>query len=286
MKVGSSESIVPVAAVQLDVAEGDAHANVDHCLDTLHQAAAEGARVVVFPECGLTGYLFDDRSAAFAAALDANAPELTKITDAACALGVLAVVGYLEATDANTIYNTALITGRGVEPTRYRKAHLPCLGADRFATLGDVGPVVVPTPFGRVGVGLGYDMRFPEWLRTLALLGADVVAFPANWPTQAVDLADVVSRVRAMENRVFVVVANRGDAAHGIDFAGRSRIVSPGGAVLTSAERDERVVCGVVDLAQARDKTLVVSIGEYEAHLFNDRRPDLYGAITEPRRHA
>jgi predicted amidohydrolase len=152
---------------------------------------------------------------------------------------------------------------------------------DRFVTRGSPAePPVFETAIGRIGLAICYDLRFPESARTLALSGADIIAQPSNWPPQAWMLADHFTVVRACENRVFLLVANRWDVEKGVPFMGQSQIVSPTGHVLSRAGTTQTLISAVIDVDLARDKRIVVEPGVYEVSLFTDRRPDLYGPIT------
>jgi predicted amidohydrolase len=158
------------------------------------------------------------------------------------------------------------------------------LGADRFVVPGDrLGPIV-GTRFGRIGVAICYDFRFPEVCRALALGGADVVAVPVNWSSDVAVMAEHVLPARAIENRVFVAVADRAGRADGVQHLGASQVVAPTGARLTAPldpQREVAVATVAVDLAAARTKATVFEPDEFEIDGFRDRRPELYGALTQ-----
>ena len=162
------------------------------------------------------------------------------------------------------------------------------LGADRFVTPGEqLGPVV-DTPAGRIGVAICYDFRFPEVARALALGGADVIAVPVNWSTDVAVLADHVVPTRAVENRVFVAVADRAGVVDGVEHLGASQVVDPSGTRLTSPldpQEKVAVTTTTVDLDLARTKSTVFEPGAFEIDVFADRRPDLYGALTQEQTH-
>jgi 5-aminopentanamidase len=278
--VKTSGSHVRVASAQVGASLGAVEENVAQSVSVLGDAAARGVDLVVFPECALSGYVFGDREQASQAAVGLDGPEVGALAAACAEHGLHAVVGLLEA-DRGAVYNAAVLLGPEGVVGSYRKAHLPCLGVDRFVARGEQRePAVFETALGRIGVAICYDLRFPETARLLALAGAELVAQPSNWPPQAVLLADHFVRVRAAENRVFVVLANRGDEEGGVEFIGRSQIVGPAGDVLASAEREEGLVVADVDLAEAREKRIVNEPGVYEVSLFEDRRPELYGALA------
>jgi 5-aminopentanamidase len=270
---------VIVAVGQLHVAEGGVDANARACRRALEDAAAADAELLVLPECALTGYLFRDRDAADVAAIGACDPRIRELGDLAVQAGMTVVVGFLERA-GDTLNNSAAVLGSDGGVTLVRKTHLPVLGADRFVTAGDrIGPVI-EMPFGKLGVAICYDFRFPEVCRSLALAGAEVIAVPVNWSSAVKVLAEHFVPVRAVENRVFVALADRaGYAVDGVSFLGASRVVDPDGKILTAPldrDRGHVVATATIDLDRARTKVTVFEPGEFEIDVFAHRRPDLY----------
>jgi predicted amidohydrolase len=269
-----------IAVAQIAVRRGDVEANLSRCQAAIEHAAAEGAHLVVLPECSLSGYLYDDPHTALRAAVERDGPELAALADACSRAGVLSAIGVLER-EGDALYNAAFLIGPNGPIGAYRKAHLPLLGVDRFVQAGDAHePAVFTTPIGRVGLSICYDIRFPESARSLALAGADLIAHPANWPSEAAILPERFVSVRACENRVFFAAANRGDAENGTSFVGGSRVADIDGTVLCAAERGEALLLAEVDLRKAREKLIVRRPGAFETDLFGDRRPELYGVLT------
>jgi predicted amidohydrolase len=273
---------VRVAAGQIGASHGDVDANVRRTVETILEASRRGVHLLVMPECGLTGYVYDSLEEVSAVAIDLDGPHLRQIEDTARDHGIHVVVGFLERR-GDDIHNTVVLFGPGGRIAEYRKTHLPCLGADRFVTQGQNEPVVATTAIGSVGLSICYDLRFPEWARCLALGGADIIANPTNWPEPAERVAELFTRVRAAENHVFVVVANRGDEERGVPFIGKSQIIDPAGSVLAASEREEGMIFADIDPASAREKVVSTPEANFSASLMGDRRPELYGALTESR---
>jgi len=270
---------VRAAAVQMDIRLGEVQANLLRVLELLEEAAGGGAQLVVFPECALSGYCFESLEEARAAAISAGHSEHLRRFAARCAeLGVVGVLGFIEA--GAGCFNSAIVAGEAPGSLfLYRKTHLPVLGFDRFATPGNALGVA-ETSWGRLGVLICYDVRFPEAARVLALKGADVIALPTNWPVGAESSPDFLTRARAWENRVFLVAANRVGVERGRRFIGRSQIVAPGGEVLCEAGPDEEAILHAdLDLGQARRKRIVYEPGAWELDVIGGRRPDLYAPL-------
>jgi predicted amidohydrolase len=246
----------------------------------MEEAAAQGVKLLVLPEAALTGYVFGSPEEARAVALEVPGPEIEALAAAAARLDLHVVVGLVER-ESDLLRNTAVLVGHGGLVGRYCKTHLPFLGVDRFVTPGDEVPVF-DTPIGRIGIEICYDLRFPELTRALALGGADIVAHPTNWPLAARSNAEILTRARAQENRIFLLTANRVGLERGGEFCGWSQICDVGGTRLVEAgETEEGLFVAEIDVEEARHKDIVPVPGEYEMYLFGDRRPELYGALVE-----
>jgi predicted amidohydrolase len=271
-----------VAGVQMDCRLGRPAENLAAVRARLAEAADRGARLVVFPECILTGYGFASPADAHAVAEPVPGPAADAVAADCARLGVWAVYGTLERA-GDKLYNAAAVVGPTGYFATYRKTHLPCLGVDRFTDPGD-GPLAVHDLGGlRIGVGICFDGGFPEVARVQTLLGADLLLLPTNWPTQSLRTATLVPRVRAFENRVYHLAVNRvGDEA-GYHFIGHSSLCDPFGDYLEYADHDrEAVLVADVDPEAARRKRVVYFPGEFEIDRVGWRRPELYGPLTEP----
>jgi predicted amidohydrolase len=270
-----------VGVVQTDPLLGDVEGNLRRCIDRLEEAAANGCALVVFPECALSGYMFDDAATAARAAIDVPGLETGAVLEACARLELHCVVGVLERAGA-TLLNTALLLGPRGLVGAYRKSHIACIGVDCFTTPGEEHYEVFDTPVGRIGLQICYDWRFPEITRVLALAGAEIVAHPTNSPVAARELVDYVPRTRAVENAVYFVTANRVGSEGGATFFGCSQVVDPFGAVIALADdAGESLIVADVDLELAREKTKEPGAGQYAVRLFADRRPELYGSLAE-----
>jgi predicted amidohydrolase len=272
-------STVKVGVGQIGCELGDVAKNLRHCIEVLNHAAEQEISLLVMPECSLSGYVFDDLESARSAAVSLSGSEIGELAEHCMRLGVYCVIGFLEDADG-TVYNTAVLLGPEGPIGSYRKCHLPYLGVDRFvAHTNAIQPPVFDTAIGRIGLAICYDIRFPEWARVLALAGAEIIAQPSNWPLESRLLAEHFTIVRACENRVFLLVANRWDTEQDAHFMGQSQIVSPAGEVLAQAGTHETLLSADIDVNVARNKHVVIKPEAFELFLFDDRRPDLYGPL-------
>jgi len=248
-----------VAAVQMEPRLLDKERNLERCLEFARTAAAEGARLIVLPECALTGYVFHSLEEALPVCEAVPGPSTERIA-------------------------TAVLLGPEGIAGRYRKIHLPYLGIDRFLDHGDSAPAVFDTAIARIGIGICYDAMFPEHARVLALLEADIIVLPTNWPQHREFIPEHIIPARAAENRIFIVAANRVGQERSARFIGHSVIAhcARGEALATGGPDEEAILYAEIDPALAREKHVIISPGEFEFDVRKDRRPDLYGAITEP----
>lgn len=271
------------AIVQMHTRPLNPDANLQKVVARLEQAAAQGAKLAVFPECALTGYFLSAEEAA-SVGETVPGPRTERLAEACRLHNVHAVVGTIENDAAGRCFNTAILVGPDGLLGRYRKTHLLCLGVDRFLTPGDSPPAVYETPLGRLGVLICYDLRFPEPARVLALSGAQAILLPTAWPAAATLYPDFIARTRAAENGVTILAADHVGEEQGRRYLGRSLAVGPDGEVLAEAGREQETILTVeVDPARSLHKHRIFIPGEYEIDLFGDRRPEHYGRITDPR---
>ncbi len=273
-----------IAAVQMDCRLGDKRRNLETIRARLREAAGSGARLVIFPECALTGYCFESKEEAWPHGESVPGPSTDAVAADCRALGVWAIFGMLErsAQDGGLFNACALVGPRG-EPNSYRKIHLPFLGVDRFTTPGDKPFAVHDLDGLRVGMTICYDGGFPESARVLTLLGADLVVLPTNWPTGARTTVRYLVQARALENHIYYAAVNRVGEERGFQFIGQSRIVNCDGDLLAASEGEsEETLYAELDPERARHKQIVKIPGKYELNRLADRRPEMYGPLCAP----
>jgi len=271
-----------IAAVQMDVTIGEVDRNLSAIEDRFREAVSQGAKLVVFPECAVTGYCFEslDEALPFAQPIPGSVTE--RLSAVSAELNAYAVFGMLER-DGDRVFNAAVLTGPGGVIGGYRKTHLPFLGVDQHVSDGDQPFAVYQAGDVNIGMNICYDSAFPEASRCLTLLGADLIALPTNWPPGAECVAAHVLNTRAMENAVYFAAANRVGEERGFRFIGLSRICGPDGSTLaTSSDDSETILYADIDPERSRNKRVVREVGRHAIDRLADRRPDLYNSLTEP----
>ncbi|MFL6301802.1 MAG: carbon-nitrogen hydrolase family protein [Terriglobales bacterium] len=269
-----------VAAAQIDIAIGQTDQNLKKILSRMNDAAQNKAELVIFPECSLQGYCFATRDEAWAVGEEISGAACARLADEAKKLGCTAIIGFLERQGEN-LFNSALIVGpRGVLGV-HRKIHLLHLGVDRFTTLGDIPFPLFQAGDCKFGVNICYDCSFPESGRAVKLKGAQLLAIPTNWPSTS-DSWEHTPKVRATENHIFVVAADRVGEERGFTFAGHSQIIDCEGHTLAEAgATEETILYADIDPALADNNRVIKVPGEYEFDRIASRRPEMYGALGE-----
>ncbi|HCB13634.1 MAG TPA: acyltransferase [Gammaproteobacteria bacterium] len=152
-----------------------------------------------------------------------------------------------------------LFDDQGCQVARYDKVHLFDVqlpdSPERYAESATIEPgdhyVVADTPFGRLGLAVCYDLRFPEQFRAMSLQGMDILALPAAF-TAATGAAhwEILLRARAIENQCYVIASAQGGRhSNGRETFGDSLIVDPWGLILDRLCEGPGVVLGKMDRA-------------------------------------
>ncbi|MCA8986045.1 MAG: carbon-nitrogen hydrolase family protein [Planctomycetaceae bacterium] len=271
-----------IAGVQLDISLGQIEQNLASMDQMIAEAASNGAQLVIFPECTLTGYCFDSLDEAREYSQPANGTAARSVVELCQQHQVHSVYGFLES-DGDRVFNACSLVGPEGVISTYRKVHLPYLGIDRFTTYGDRPFEVASMPGLNVGMNICYDAAFPEAARCLTLLRADLIALPTNWPPGAECMSPAVICTRAMENKVYYAAINRIGTERGVTFIGRSCICGPNGEILAAAaDTEQTILYAEIDVNIPRDKHVIRRKGLHEIDRLADRRPECYHPLTEP----
>lgn len=267
-----------IALIQQHATRGKA-ANIARGLASLEEAARAGAEVVAFAELAFEWFHPQRPAGAdpLSLAEPIDGPIVTAFQKKARELGVVLVLNFYER-DGDCAYDSSpVIDADGSLLGVTRMIHItdfPCFHEQGYYTPGNTGAPVYRTRAGRIGVAICYDRHFPEYMRALALGGADVVVVPQagtadEWPE---GLYEGELRVAALHNGYFVALCNRVGHEDCVDFAGESFVCGPNGDMLARAPRGE-------DHVLHADLRLSACDESHARRLFlRHRRPELYGA--------
>lgn len=260
---------------------GDVAANLARIATLTRLAADDGAELVVLPETATTGYFIAERLEALAE--PESGPTARALSALAKTYGVHLAVG-MALRDDNRFFDAQLLFGPdGTHLATYRKAHLFSAEREWYAA-GDT-PLVVDTAIGKVGMTICYDLMFPEYVRKLVDLGADILLNSTNWITDRFQrevwgwsgtTVQALAGTRALENGVWLVMANCVGPEAGFDSIGHSCVVAPSGRIVASVGDAQGIAAGPVLWHGSDDLERWRSVATYR----QDRRPELYSSGT------
>lgn len=239
------------------------------------RAKARGVDVLVFPESLMTRYEAES-STFLSAAEPLDGPYSTAMDALAAKYGLWLAYTANELNPGGNPFNTVVLTGSdGTKYGVYRKVHLFDTDFTRESDRMAAGSVLfcpVDTPFGKIGLSICYDLRFPEVARTAALQGCQLLINPAAWVDGRLKANQwkTLLAARAIENEMFVAGVSRVDAG----YIGQSAIFAPDGVCLAAGGAEEALVAAEIDLthiARMRERMPVL----------NHRKPQLYATLTE-----
>ncbi|ODR04000.1 acyltransferase [Mycobacterium sherrisii] len=248
---------------------------------------------MVLPEAAIGGYLpslgdhgdtVPTTQRSLPPAIRLDGPEIARVQ---AILGdLVTAIGFCELDDdGETRYNTAAVLDGGTVYGVYRKVHQPLGESMSYAAGSRYG--VYDTPVGRVGLQICYDKAFPEAARIMALDGAQIIANLSAWPAARTAPAEnlqedrwtyrfnLFDMARALDNQVFWMASNQSGTFGSLRYVGNAKIVDPGGNILATTLLDSGMAVAEVDL-DATFRTMRAGM----FHL-RDRRPDVYGPLTE-----
>jgi predicted amidohydrolase len=270
-----------IAVAQMDCVVGETEPNLNKIAHFTGLAKRLGAELVIFPECAATGYFIGDKIKTLADGPDG--PVARQLGDIARQNGINLICGLY--TQENGVFRNSQKTfsPEGKLLATYHKAHLFAVERTLYSA-GDE-PMVVETSIGRLGLTICYDLIFPEYVRKLIDLGADIIVNSTDWindPYQRdvwgwnQERVQGLASTRALENVVPLAMACRtGHESAGpnlaFDSTGPSCVVSPSGKFLARLDIGEGLAVGKVDIPGA-EMDRWTNIATYRI----DRRPDLY----------
>lgn len=252
--------------------------NLQKGIKNARQAAEAGAEVICFAELAFEPFYpqYSDPANPISEAEPIPGPVTQAFSEIAVEFGVVIVLNLYER-EGNRAYDSSPVIGTdGSILGVTRMVHITdytCFHEQQYYAPGDHGAPVFDTPFGKIGVVICYDRHYPEYMRALALKGAEVVFIPqagavGEWPE---GLYEAEIRTAAFQNGYFAALCNHVGKEPKLTFAGESFVCDPSGRVTARAGSgtEEILHCGI-DLSEVKQS--------HAKQLFlRDRRPELYG---------
>jgi len=235
---------VTIAVTQINCYLEDVRRNLQQIERIVRKMRRKNVDIACFPEFATTGYSLGKNWRKFAEHIPG--PTTDRIGEMAREYGHYLIIGLPELDSGRVFDSTVLVSPREEVVGIYRKVHL--WGTERkYLTPGEKFSVF-KTDFAKVGMGICYDLEFPESARVMAIQGAQIIFFPS---AEMKPLQTIVTRylqTRASENQVYVAFANRVGREGATSFFGGSLIISPDSRILASCSGTESVAIAKLDL--------------------------------------
>ena len=234
------------------------------------EASLRGVDLLVFPESLMTRYEASKESFA-AEAEPLDGPFCAGMNVLAVRYGLWLVYTVNERNDAGNPFNTAVLVGSdGVQRGAYRKVHLFDTDFTRESDRMAAGSALfepVDTPFGRIGLSICYDLRFPEVARYAALHDCQLLINPAAWVDGRLKAEQwrTLLAARAIENEMFVAGLSRVDKG----YIGQSAVFGPDGSMLAGGSVREELIMANIDVSVMEEVRASMPVLQH-------RRPKLY----------
>lgn len=241
------------AAIQINMRAGAPEQNFARALRLVKKALRSRAKLVVLPELFITGFDYQSIRELPQRCTNECLQELR-----ACAgdSGAVVVAGSVATKGrgkdaAGKIFNTCHVIGSsGRTKTVYSKMHMFSLMDEDVHFSPGTSLAIAKTNYGKIGPCICFDIRFPEVARQATMLGAQILAVPAEFPHPRLDYWRTLLKARAIENQVFVIAANRVGCDNTGHFFGHSMVISPTGEILAEAGEDETILTARIDLSE------------------------------------
>ncbi len=265
-----------IALIQQSASD-DIESNIQKGLASVKNAARHGANVICFAELAFTPFYPQHVAGENVKVLaePIPGPVTQRFTEIAEELGVVIILNLFEINQDKTYDSSPVINSDGKLLGVTRMIHITdydCFHEQGYYTPGDTGAPVYQTEYGKIGVAICYDRHYPEYMRALALKGAEIVFVPqagavGEWPE---GLYEAEMRVHSFHNGYFTALCNRVGKEERLTFAGESFVCNPKGQVVAQAGKGKEEILYVdVDLDTIKDS-------EAKKLFLRDRRPNLY----------
>ena len=247
---------------------GEKERNLKRAIRFLEKGASQEADLMVLPELFNTGYVFRSKDEVERLSEKVPEGETTKTLAVFADENHLHIVAGVCEKSGDKFFNSAVLVSPDGNVSVYRKTHLFYEEKIWFSP-GNSSFPAYDVGKARIGIMICYDWFFPEVIRILSLRGAQIICHPSNLVLPYCQKAMLGA---AVQNRVFIITANRVGTEGGVRFTGKSQIVAPNMEILASSGRNcEEVKVVDVNPKDADSKR----INEYN-DLWADRRTELY----------
>lgn len=270
-----------IAAIQMASTQ-DIQKNLEIACKGIEEAALAGAKMVALPEEFLSLLLTPDEKFAMSE-IYCEGPIQKTLATVAKENNIWVVAGTLPLRDevSGKIFSSCLtFNDKGECVARYNKIHLFDVTVENGESYFESQRVmagdaisVVDTPFGKMGVAICYDLRFPELFRLMMLKGAEIIVLPSAFTVNTGKVHwEILLRARAIENLCYLVAPNQvGVRLSGHGTYGHSMIVGPWGEILASLQEQPGLIVHEVDIEKMNKiRTQFPSLTHYRSFLMQN----------------
>jgi predicted amidohydrolase len=251
----------------MDISFGNPEKNFSNVKKYITEAANNNADVIVLPEMWNAGYALNQLEDL----ADPNGESTKELLTTLSKKYSVNIVGGSVATKINgEFFNTTYVVNRdGNVISDYHKAHLfKLMDEHKYIKAGD-SKNLFDIDGIRCGGVICYDIRFPEWIRSHVLNGAQIMFVPAQWPEKRIDHWQLLLQARAIENQCFIIAVNRVGSDPNNNFNGHSMVIGPWGELIVSKNTLEAIFYAELDLNEIKNVRETIPV-------FQDRREELY----------
>ena len=256
-----------VAAVQYEPSQFKKDYNIDSLIKLCEEAAKNGAKLIVTPEMGTTGYCFLNREEISSLVESIPGPTTKKFYEIAKKFNCFIVVGLPEVDDETQLYyNSAVLIGPKGIVGKHRKSH-SYIAEPKWSAPGQ-DHLVFDTEIGKIGILICMDIHFIETARLIALQEADIIIHISNWLGERTPGPYWISR--AFENGCYLIEGNRWGLERTVQFSGGSCVINPDGSIAAVIDKGDGLAYADIDIAWSRKRQVL------NEKIFDDRRPEMY----------
>ena len=256
-----------VAAIQYEPTQFDKEKNINNLVKLCEEAAKGGAKLIVTPEMGTSGYCFLNRSEIKNLVEKIPGPTTKQFEKIANKHSCFIVIGLPEVDeDTKLYYNSAVLIGPNGIIGKHRKSH-SYIAEPKWSAPGQEH-LVFETDIGKIGILICMDIHFIETARLIALQDADIIIHISNWLGERTPAPYWISR--AFENSCYLIESNRWGLERTVQFSGGSCVINPDGTIASVIDKGDGIAYANIDISWAREKKVL------NEKIFNDRRPEMY----------
>ncbi|MBV7274852.1 carbon-nitrogen hydrolase family protein [Clostridiaceae bacterium UIB06] len=268
-----------IGLCQMMVTENSKKENIDKARKMICEAADKGAKIVSLPE--MFNCPYDNKNFRKYAEGFKNGETINMLSDVAKEKDIYLVGGSIpELDDEGKVYNTSFIfNNKGILVGKHRKIHLFDIDVKNKISFkesevltGGKDITIIETEYGKIGVAICYDIRFPELIRIMALKGAKIVFVPAAFNmTTGPAHWETLFKSRALDNEIYVAgISPARNMNYSYVAYGNSLVANPWGNIINKLDENEGIIIEEIDLDYIEEVREAIPV-------FKHRREDIYG---------